>query len=79
MCLRHRLEVYQCFHKGDSKQIDVLSISRVCYFHPIALWLDWIKDESSIAVSEDDKKRILELYEKATVDYLCMSSLRWIY
>ncbi|KAG0042584.1 Splicing factor [Gryganskiella cystojenkinii] len=38
-----------------------------------ALWLDWIKDESSIAISEDDKKRILELYEKATADYLSIA------
>jgi hypothetical protein len=40
----------------------------------LGLWLDWIKDESSIAVSQDDKKRVLELYEKATGDYLCMSA-----
>lgn len=39
---------------------------------PIALWLDWIKDESSIAITDEEKKRVLELYEKATVDYLCM-------
>ena len=42
----------------------------------LGLWLDWIKDEVSLAISEEEKKRVLDLYEKATVDYLCMLNLK---
>ncbi|KAF9203644.1 Squamous cell carcinoma antigen recognized by T-cells 3 [Haplosporangium sp. Z 27] len=34
------------------------------------LWMDWIEDESNMATSEDEKKHVLELYERATSDYL---------
>ncbi|KAF9191909.1 Splicing factor [Haplosporangium sp. Z 11] len=34
------------------------------------LWMDWIEDESNMAVSEEEKKHVLELYERATSDYL---------
>ncbi|KAF9349034.1 Splicing factor [Mortierella sp. AD094] len=35
------------------------------------LWMEWIEDESNMATSEDEKKHVLELYERATSDYLC--------
>jgi hypothetical protein len=38
----------------------------------IGLWLEWIKDEVSLAISEEEKKLVLDLYEKAAADYLCM-------
>ncbi|KAF9115231.1 RNA-binding protein 4F [Mortierella sp. AM989] len=34
------------------------------------LWMNWIDDESNMATSEDEKKHVLELYERATSDYL---------
>lgn len=37
----------------------------------IELWIEWIEDESNMATSEDEKKHVLDLYERATSDYLC--------
>ncbi|KAF9290597.1 Squamous cell carcinoma antigen recognized by T-cells 3 [Mortierella alpina] len=34
------------------------------------LWLEWIEDESNMAASEEEKKHILELYRRATSEYL---------
>ncbi|KAK2723233.1 squamous cell carcinoma antigen recognized by T-cells 3-like [Artemia franciscana] len=34
------------------------------------LWLDWIQDESKIAVSEEEKNNVCELFETAIKDYL---------
>ncbi|KAG0266470.1 Splicing factor [Mortierella polycephala] len=37
------------------------------------LWMDWIGDESNMAASEEEKKHVLELYERATSDYLSIN------
>ncbi|KAF9571168.1 RNA-binding protein 4F [Mortierella alpina] len=34
------------------------------------LWMEWIEDESNMAASEEEKKHILELYRRATSEYL---------
>ncbi|KAF8934884.1 Splicing factor [Haplosporangium gracile] len=34
------------------------------------LWLDWINDEVNMATSEDEKRHVLSLYERATTEYL---------
>ncbi|KAF9939370.1 Splicing factor [Mortierella alpina] len=34
------------------------------------LWMEWIEDESNMAASEEEKKHILELYHRATSEYL---------
>ncbi|KAF9434441.1 Splicing factor [Entomortierella beljakovae] len=34
------------------------------------LWMNWIEDESNMATSEEEKKEVLALYERATSDYL---------
>ncbi|KAF9946278.1 Splicing factor [Mortierella alpina] len=36
------------------------------------LWMEWIEDESNMAASEEEKKHILELYHRATSEYLYM-------
>ena len=33
--------------------------------------MEWIEDESNMAASEEEKKHILELYRRATSEYLC--------
>ncbi|KAF9918833.1 hypothetical protein BX616_005211 [Lobosporangium transversale] len=35
------------------------------------LWISWIEDESNMAASRDEKEHVLELYDRATADYLC--------
>ncbi|GAB6028737.1 Squamous cell carcinoma antigen recognized by T-cells 3 [Chamberlinius hualienensis] len=35
-----------------------------------ALWLDWIKDETSLAISKEEKLKICDLYERAAKDYI---------
>ena len=35
------------------------------------LWLEWINDERELASSSEEKKAILELFERAVQDYLC--------
>ncbi|KAG0027208.1 RNA-binding protein 4F [Podila clonocystis] len=37
------------------------------------LWLQWINDESNMAASEDEKENVLNLYERATTDYLSIA------
>ncbi|KAI1312652.1 Squamous cell carcinoma antigen recognized by T-cells 3 [Mortierella claussenii] len=37
------------------------------------LWLSWIQDESNMAASEEEKKHVLKLYERATSDYLSIN------
>ncbi|KAI8603478.1 hypothetical protein EDD21DRAFT_30438 [Dissophora ornata] len=37
------------------------------------LWLEWIGDETNLATSEDEKKHVLELYGRATSDYLSIN------
>ncbi|KAF9383432.1 RNA-binding protein 4F, partial [Podila verticillata] len=37
------------------------------------LWLQWINDESNMAASEDEKEHVLNLYERATTDYLSIA------
>ncbi|KAG0234651.1 Squamous cell carcinoma antigen recognized by T-cells 3 [Mortierella sp. GBA43] len=37
------------------------------------LWTEWIEDESNMAASEDEKKHVLSLYERATSDYLSIN------
>ncbi|KAG0000284.1 RNA-binding protein 4F [Entomortierella chlamydospora] len=37
------------------------------------LWMEWIKDESNMATSKDEKIHVLELYERATSDYLSIT------
>ncbi|KAG0071367.1 Squamous cell carcinoma antigen recognized by T-cells 3, partial [Podila epicladia] len=37
------------------------------------LWLQWINDESNMAASEDEKENVLNLYERATTDYLSVA------
>ncbi|CAO3571089.1 unnamed protein product [Mortierella alpina] len=34
------------------------------------LWMEWIEDESNMAASDEEKKHILELYRRATSEYL---------
>ncbi|KAF9133230.1 Splicing factor [Mortierella sp. 14UC] len=34
------------------------------------LWMDWINDEANMATSEDEKRHVLSLYERATTEYL---------
>ncbi|KAF9901075.1 RNA-binding protein 4F [Linnemannia zychae] len=34
------------------------------------LWMDWINDEANMATSEDEKRYVLSLYERATTEYL---------
>ncbi|KAF9100385.1 RNA-binding protein 4F [Mortierella sp. GBA35] len=34
------------------------------------LWKDWIEDEANMATSEDEKRHVLSLYERATSEYL---------
>ncbi|KAF9137019.1 Splicing factor [Linnemannia schmuckeri] len=34
------------------------------------LWMDWINDEVNMATSEDEKRHVLSLYERATTEYL---------
>jgi hypothetical protein len=44
-------------------------------FNPIFvlldLWMDWINDQVNMATSEDEKRHVLSLYERATTEYLC--------
>ena len=35
------------------------------------IWLEWINDEKELASSSEEKKAILELFERAVQDYLC--------
>ncbi|KAF9362178.1 Splicing factor, partial [Mortierella sp. NVP85] len=37
------------------------------------LWIEWIEDESNMGTSEDEKKHVLDLYERATSDYLSIN------
>ncbi|KAG0348063.1 RNA-binding protein 4F [Podila minutissima] len=37
------------------------------------LWLQWLNDESNMATSEDEKENVLNLYERATTDYLSIA------
>ncbi|CAH1976228.1 unnamed protein product [Acanthoscelides obtectus] len=34
------------------------------------IWLDWIRDEIKIASSEEEKKRVFQIFDKAVEDYL---------
>ncbi|KAG0278386.1 RNA-binding protein 4F [Linnemannia exigua] len=34
------------------------------------LWMEWINDETNMATSEDEKRHVLSLYERATTEYL---------
>ncbi|KAG0310995.1 RNA-binding protein 4F [Linnemannia gamsii] len=34
------------------------------------LWMDWINDQVNMATSEDEKRHVLSLYERATTEYL---------
>ncbi|KAG0365729.1 Splicing factor [Gamsiella multidivaricata] len=34
------------------------------------LWVDWIGDEQNMATQEEEKQHVLDLYEKATAEYL---------
>lgn len=42
----------------------------LCFENFSALWLEWIKDEISIATTDEEKKNIILLFEKAVKDYL---------
>lgn len=42
----------------------------LCFENFSALWLDWVKDEISIATTDEEKKNIILLFEKAVKDYL---------
>lgn len=35
------------------------------------LWLSWLRDEIKIANTNDEQKKIFELFDKAVEDYLC--------
>ncbi|CAN8015523.1 unnamed protein product [Ixodes persulcatus] len=37
------------------------------------LWLDWIKDESKLCESDEDKERVIQLFERAVKDYLSVA------
>ncbi|EEC11125.1 conserved hypothetical protein, partial [Ixodes scapularis] len=37
------------------------------------LWLDWIKDESKLCESDEDKERVILLFERAVKDYLSVA------
>ncbi|KAF9999020.1 RNA-binding protein 4F [Modicella reniformis] len=37
------------------------------------LWIEWIADESNMAITGDEKKHVLSLYERATSDYLSIT------
>ncbi|KAF9585451.1 Splicing factor [Lunasporangiospora selenospora] len=39
-----------------------------------ALWMDWIKDEQSVATSGEETKHVLDLYKRAVSDYLCKNN-----
>jgi len=41
-------------------------------FYPLTgeLWVEWISDEQKIATSEEEKKMVVELFEKGVKDYL---------
>jgi hypothetical protein len=33
------------------------------------MWIDWIKDETSVFNLEDDPQKMIDLYERALSDY----------
>lgn len=35
------------------------------------LWLEWLQDEQKIATTFEEKEKLVELFEKAVVDYFC--------
>ena len=37
------------------------------------LWLAWLQDEIKLVNSDDERKRVNELFEQAVNDYLCKS------
>ena len=55
-------------------ELDDLRIARKRFAdtYPLTpeLWIEWIKDETNLAESDEDKVRIVELYEAAVKDYL---------
>lgn len=40
------------------------------YLYSLELWLDWLKDEIKLAMTEEDKSKIDSLFLRATKDYL---------
>ena len=36
------------------------------------LWLDWLKDETTLIETDDDRKKVEDLFQRAVKDYLCM-------
>ncbi|XP_049766694.1 squamous cell carcinoma antigen recognized by T-cells 3 [Schistocerca cancellata] len=45
---------------------------RMCKYFPLApgLWLSWLRDETAVATSEEEKKSALNLFEKSVQDYM---------
>ncbi|XP_017771623.1 PREDICTED: squamous cell carcinoma antigen recognized by T-cells 3-like [Nicrophorus vespilloides] len=58
------------------KIVDLVSLrqayKRFYNIYPLTdtLWLNWLKIEMELATGEEEKKNVLELFEKATKDYL---------
>lgn len=40
------------------------------------IWLSWIKDEITVANTEKEKQKILQLFQHAVKDYLCKYRLK---
>ena len=45
------------------------------FLYVSALWISWLKDEISIAASDEERSKIVELFERAVQDYLCKEFL----
>ncbi|KAG0229970.1 Splicing factor [Actinomortierella wolfii] len=46
--------------------------SKMNAIYPLSeeLWMDWIQDEAKLAYSAEEKQAVIDLYEKATMEYL---------
>ena len=36
----------------------------------VALWLEWLKDEIGVAIKDEDREKVTQLFERAVKDYL---------
>lgn len=64
------IEIYRKL--GDLKSLrEACERFRECFPLTPAIWLSWIKDEIKIASSDEEKKRIIDLFDLAVRDYLC--------
>ncbi len=46
---------------------------RLNEYYPLSpqLWMDWLRDESKVAKTDEEKEEVLKLFQRSVEDYLC--------